>query len=105
MDYNKIILDNTKEDELFHKAVQDLKREYAVLAKAIAQGEQGSAAIVVGAMETSKYTLTNRNASHSLSVQISLLLLQGEEQERRTALLLLSFSAICNECRAVQAVS
>ena len=51
MDYNKIILDNTKEDELFHKAVQDLKREYAVLAKAIAQGEQGSAAIVVGAME------------------------------------------------------
>lgn len=51
MDYNKIILDNTKEEELFHKAVQDLKREYAVLAKAIAQGEQGSAAIVVGAME------------------------------------------------------
>ena len=51
MDYNEIILDNTKEEELFHKAVQDLKREYAVLAKAIAQGEQGSAAIVVGAME------------------------------------------------------
>ena len=51
MDYNKIILDNTKEDELFHKAVQDLKREYSVLAKAIAQGEQGGAAIVVGAME------------------------------------------------------
>lgn len=51
MDYNKLILENTKEEELFHAVVQDLKKEYAVLAKAIAQGEQGSAAIVVGAME------------------------------------------------------
>ena len=51
MDYNKLILENTKEDELFHAVVQDLKKEYFALAKAVAKGEYNSAALVVGAME------------------------------------------------------
>lgn len=51
MDYNKLILENTKEAELFHAVVQDLKKEYFALAKAVAQGEYNSAALVVGAME------------------------------------------------------
>ena len=51
MDYNKIILDNSEEKKLFHAIISDLRREYSVLAKATAQGETGSAALVVGAME------------------------------------------------------
>lgn len=58
MDYNKIILDNTKEEELLHKIIQDLRKDYTVLAQAVAKGEQGSAAIVVGAMEKEINLLT-----------------------------------------------
>lgn len=51
MDYNKLILENTKEDELLHAVVQDLRKEYATLARALAKGEPNTAALVVGAME------------------------------------------------------
>lgn len=55
--------------------------------------------------KTRRYTLTHRNALPSLSVLTPPLLSQAVEQERRTVLLHLSFSAICSVCRAVQAVS
>jgi len=51
MDYNKIILDNTEDKKLLHEVAVVLKKEYSILAKALAQGEVGSAALVVGSME------------------------------------------------------
>lgn len=51
MDYNKIILDNIDDKKLLHSVTTMLKKEYQVLAKALAQGEVGSAALVVGSME------------------------------------------------------
>ena len=51
MDYNKVILDNFKDEELLHAIASDLKREYSALARAMAGGNNESAALVVGAME------------------------------------------------------
>ena len=51
MDYNKIILDNSEDKKLLHAVAVVLKKEYAILTKALAQGEVGSAALVVGSME------------------------------------------------------
>ena len=51
MDYNKLILANVDDKELLHNIATVLKKEYQILAKALAQGEVGSAALVVGSME------------------------------------------------------
>lgn len=51
MDYNKLILANIEDKELLHSIATVLKKEYQILAKALAQGEVGSAALVVGSME------------------------------------------------------
>lgn len=51
MDYNKVILDNFKDEEMLHAIASDLKREYSALARAMAAGNNESAALVVGAME------------------------------------------------------
>jgi len=51
MDYNKLILANVEDKDLLHNIATVLKKEYQILAKALAQGEVGSAALVVGSME------------------------------------------------------
>lgn len=51
MDYNKIILDNLKDEEALHIISGDLKKEYSALARAMAAGNNESAALIVGAME------------------------------------------------------
>lgn len=51
IDYNEIILEKLKDEEALHKISTDLKKEYSAIARAMASGNNESAALIVGAME------------------------------------------------------